>query len=66
MLDPTVRAQRVTSALLPVSGFPVLALATSLHAVPLARDVAFLAVVFAGVYARRWGRAGTPSGSSAS
>ncbi|MEU9375094.1 FUSC family protein [Streptomyces sp. NPDC048255] len=56
--DSTVRAQRVTTALLPLAGFPVLALATTLHGVPLARDAAFLAVVFAGVYARRWGPRG--------
>ncbi|MCY0926390.1 FUSC family protein [Streptomyces sp. H27-H1] len=53
--DSTVRAQRVTTALLPAAGFPVLALATSLHGVPPARDAVFVAVVFAGVYARRWG-----------
>ncbi|MDJ0381149.1 FUSC family protein [Streptomyces sp. G-G2] len=56
--DASVRAQRGTTALLPVAGFPVLALATSLHGVPLARDAAFLAVVFCGVYARRWGPRG--------
>ncbi|WP_415953043.1 FUSC family protein [Streptomyces sp. KLOTTS4A1] len=56
--DPTVRRQAVTTALLPAVGFPVLALAASLHALPLARDAAFLAVVFAGVYARRWGARG--------
>ncbi|MGW6943116.1 FUSC family protein [Streptomyces xanthophaeus] len=56
--DASVRAQRVTTALLPLAGFPVLALATTLHGVPLARDGAFLAVVFAGVYARRWGPRG--------
>ncbi|MCX5197263.1 FUSC family protein [Streptomyces sp. NBC_00249] len=58
VLDPTVRAQRVTTALLPAAGFPVLALATTLHGTPAARDAAFLAVVFAGVYARRWGPRG--------
>lgn len=58
VLDSTVRAQRVTTALLPVAGFPVLTLATTLHGVPLARDAAFLAVVFAGVYARRFGPRG--------
>ncbi|MEU8773856.1 FUSC family protein [Streptomyces sp. NPDC048606] len=58
VLDPTVRAQRVTTALLPVAGFPVLALATTLHGTPPLRDAAFLAVVFAGVYARRWGPRG--------
>ncbi|MFD3675900.1 FUSC family protein [Streptomyces sp. NPDC058613] len=58
VLDPTVRAQRITTALLPAAGFPVLALATTLHGVPLARDGAFLAVVFAGVYARRFGPRG--------
>ncbi|GAB7029651.1 FUSC family protein [Streptomyces platensis subsp. malvinus] len=56
--DPTVREQAVTTALLPVVGLPVLALAALLHDVPLARDLAFLAVVGAGVYARRWGPRG--------
>lgn len=56
--DATVRRQAVTTALLPAAGFPVLALAASLHGVPLARDAAFVAVVFAGVYARRWGARG--------
>ncbi|KUL55452.1 hypothetical protein ADL22_00735 [Streptomyces sp. NRRL F-4489] len=56
--DPTVRGQAVTTALLPVVGLPVLALAAVLHAQPLARDLAFLAVVGAGVYARRWGARG--------
>ncbi|MFJ4925859.1 FUSC family protein [Streptomyces sp. NPDC088736] len=56
--DSTVRAQAVTTALLPVVGLPVLALAAGLHAYPVARDLAFLAVVGAGVYARRWGPRG--------
>ncbi|MEW1930211.1 FUSC family protein [Streptomyces sp. NPDC088360] len=56
--DATVRGQAVTTALLPVVGFPVLALAAVLHDVPVARDVAFLAVMGAGVYARRWGPRG--------
>ncbi|MEU6992280.1 FUSC family protein [Streptomyces sp. NPDC046465] len=56
--DVTVRGQAVTTALLPVVGFPVLALAALLHDVPVARDVAFLAVMGAGVYARRWGPRG--------
>ncbi len=56
--DTTVRAQRVSTALLPAAGFPALALATALHAMPLARDAAFVAVVFCGVYARRWGPRG--------
>ncbi|MGD3109820.1 FUSC family protein [Streptomyces sp. YGL11-2] len=56
--DPTVRGQAVTTALLPVVGLPLLALAALLHDVPLARDLAFLAVVGAGVYARRWGPRG--------
>ncbi|MPY59651.1 FUSC family protein [Streptomyces spongiae] len=60
--DGTVRAQRITTALLPVAGFPVLALATVLHGVPLARDAAFVAVVFCGVYARRWGVRGNALG----
>ncbi|MEU7312960.1 FUSC family protein [Streptomyces sp. NPDC007083] len=60
--DSTVRAQGRTTALLPAVGFPVLALAAFLHEQPLARDVAFLAVVFAGVYARRWGPRGNALG----
>ncbi|WP_190107686.1 FUSC family protein [Streptomyces cinnamoneus] len=60
--DPTVRRQAVTTALLPVVGFPVLALATALHSTPLVRDAAFLAVVFCGVYARRWGARGQALG----
>jgi len=59
--DATVRAQRITTALLPVAGFPVLAFATALH-VTAARDVAFVAVVFCGVYARRWGARGNALG----
>ncbi|WP_149182890.1 FUSC family protein [Streptomyces sp. TRM49041] len=58
VIDATVRAQRVTTALLPAAGFPALALATTLHGLPLGRDAAFLAVVFCGVYARRWGPRG--------
>ncbi|WP_367039447.1 FUSC family protein [Streptomyces sp. Je 1-332] len=56
--DATVRGQALTTALLPVVGFPVLALAAVLHDVPVARDVAFLGVLGAGVYARRWGPRG--------
>ncbi|MFI1438363.1 FUSC family protein [Streptomyces fructofermentans] len=56
--DPTVRGQAVTTALLPVAGFPVLALAATLHTVPTARDATWLAVVLGGVYARRWGPRG--------
>ncbi|WP_328911295.1 FUSC family protein [Streptomyces sp. NBC_00234] len=56
--DPTVRRQAVTTVLLPVVGFPVLALASTLHGQPLLRSVSWLAVVFAGVYARRWGPRG--------
>ncbi|MEV6548375.1 FUSC family protein [Streptomyces sp. NPDC051597] len=56
--DPTVRGQAVTTALLPAVGLPVFALAAELHAHPLARDLAFLAIVGAGVYARRWGPRG--------
>ncbi|MFJ1730064.1 FUSC family protein [Streptomyces sp. NPDC088254] len=56
--DATVRAQRLTTALLPVAGFPVLALATALHDLTPARDAAFMAIVFFGVYARRWGPRG--------
>ncbi|WP_030187137.1 FUSC family protein [Streptomyces sp. NRRL S-813] len=56
--DPTVRGQAVTTALLPVVGIPVLAAAAELHDHAAARDLAFLAVVGAGVYARRWGPRG--------
>ncbi|MET7547888.1 MULTISPECIES: FUSC family protein [unclassified Streptomyces] len=56
--DARVRDQALTTSLLPLVGFPVLALATALHDYPLARDLAFLAVVCAGVYARRWGPRG--------
>lgn len=56
--DAQVRDQALTTSLLPVVGFPVLALATALHDYPVARDSAFLAVVCAGVYARRWGPRG--------
>lgn len=56
--DAGVRAQAVTTALLPVAGFPVLALATVLHEAPALRDASWLAVVLCGVYARRWGPRG--------
>ncbi|MFC4327906.1 FUSC family protein [Streptomyces andamanensis] len=56
--DPTVRGQAVTTALLPVVGVPVLGAAAALHGVPVARDLTFLALVGAGVYARRWGPRG--------
>ncbi|MEU5365656.1 FUSC family protein [Streptomyces sp. NPDC005925] len=56
--DATVRGQAVTTALLPVAGLPVLAVAAELHDHPVARDLTFLAVVGAGVYARRWGPRG--------
>ncbi|MFF7920751.1 FUSC family protein [Streptomyces mirabilis] len=56
--DATVRGQLATTALLPVVGLPVLALAATLHDHPTARGAAFLAVVGAGVYARRWGARG--------
>ncbi|MER7486276.1 FUSC family protein [Streptomyces sp. NPDC126497] len=56
--DATVRGQAVTTALLPAAGLPVLAAATLLHDHPVARDLAFLAVVGLGVYARRWGPRG--------
>ncbi|MQY37308.1 hypothetical protein SRB17_53120 [Streptomyces sp. RB17] len=56
--DATVRGQAVTTALLPAVGVPVLAAAAELHAVPVARDLVFLGVVGAGVYARRWGPRG--------
>jgi hypothetical protein len=56
--DATVRGQAVTTALLPCVGLPVLAAAAGLHDHPVARDLTFLAVVGAGVYARRWGPRG--------
>ncbi|MFI6684895.1 FUSC family protein [Streptomyces sp. NPDC050485] len=63
--DASVRGQAVTSALLPVAGFPVLALAAALHDVPWVRDAAFLAVLGAGIYARRWGPRGHALGTFA-
>lgn len=56
--DATVRGQAVTTALLPAVGLPVLAAAAELHDHPVARDLTFLAVIGAGVYARRWGPRG--------
>ncbi|MFJ9376591.1 FUSC family protein [Streptomyces sp. NPDC101455] len=56
--DATVRGQAVTTALLPCVGLPVLAAAAGLHDHAVARDLTFLAVVGAGVYARRWGPRG--------
>ncbi|GHF56745.1 FUSC family protein [Streptomyces griseosporeus] len=56
--DATVRGQAVTTALLPVVGLPVLAAAAELHDDPMLRDLTFLAVVGAGVYARRFGPRG--------
>ncbi|MGV9698869.1 FUSC family protein [Streptomyces sp. NPDC003470] len=56
--DATVRGQAVTTVLLPVAGLPVLTAAAGLHGHPVLRDLAFLAVVGAGVYARRWGPRG--------
>lgn len=56
--DSTVRGQAVTTALLPAVGVPVLTAAAELHAFPVARDLTFLAVVGAGVYARGWGPRG--------
>ncbi|PWI20155.1 hypothetical protein DI272_42860 [Streptomyces sp. Act143] len=56
--DATVRGQAVTTALLPVVGLPVLSAAAALHGHPVARDITFLAVTGAGVYARRWGPRG--------
>ncbi|MEV0097192.1 FUSC family protein [Streptomyces sp. NPDC050738] len=61
--DATVRRQALTTALLPAVGFPVLALASSLHGMPLLRDASWLAVIFVGVYARRWGPRGHALGT---
>lgn len=60
--DPTVRGQALTTALLPAAGLPVLALAAVLHDAPAARDLSFLAVIGAGVFARRWGPRGNALG----
>ncbi|MBE4741928.1 FUSC family protein [Streptomyces caniscabiei] len=60
--DADVPAQRLTTALLPAAGFPVLAVAAVLHDAPAARDAAFVATVFCGVYARRWGPRGQALG----
>lgn len=56
--DATVRGQALTTALLPAVGLPVLAAAAELHDHPVARGLVLLAVVGAGVYARRWGPRG--------
>lgn len=56
--DATVRAQAVTTALLPLAGLPVFAVAAWTHDRPHLRDLAFLAVIGTGVYARRWGPRG--------
>jgi hypothetical protein len=56
--DATVRGQAVSTALLPAVGLPVLAAAAVLHDFPVARDLTFLAITGAGVYARRWGPRG--------
>ncbi|MGW7360526.1 FUSC family protein [Streptomyces sp. NPDC054802] len=61
--DRTVRGQGVTTVLLPAVGLPVLALAAGLHDHPVPRDLAFLAVAGAGVYARRWGPRGHALGT---
>lgn len=60
--DRRVGEQAVTTALMPLAGYPVLAVAAWLHPHPLARDAAFVAVVFLGVYARRWGARGNAVG----
>ncbi|MEU3542402.1 FUSC family protein [Streptomyces paromomycinus] len=60
--DTTVRGQLVSTALLPVVGFPVLAAAALLHDHPLIRDAALLVTVGVGVYARRWGPRGNALG----
>lgn len=52
--DATVRGQAMTTALLPAIGLPVLVVEAELHDHPVARNLTFLAVVGAGVYARRW------------
>ncbi|MFD4508916.1 FUSC family protein [Streptomyces sp. NPDC058457] len=65
VVDSSVRGQAVTTALLPVAGFPVLALAAALHDFPWVRDVAFVAVLGAGMYARRWGPRGHSLGTFA-
>ncbi|MBB1258851.1 FUSC family protein [Streptomyces alkaliterrae] len=58
VVDPTVRRQAVTTALLPVVGLPVLASAALLHDAALPSAAAFVFVAAAGVYARRWGARG--------
>ncbi|MER6618076.1 FUSC family protein [Streptomyces xantholiticus] len=63
--DRAVRGQAATTALLPAVGFPVLALAAGLHDHAVPRDLAFLAVAGAGVYARRWGPRGHALGTFA-
>ncbi|GAA4668701.1 FUSC family protein [Streptomyces chumphonensis] len=60
--DADVRGQAGTTALLPLVGLPVLASAAVLHDAPPLRDAAFLGIVFAGVYARRYGPRGNALG----
>ncbi|MBW1596222.1 FUSC family protein [Streptomyces sp. JJ38] len=60
--DPSVAAQARTTLLLPLVGLPVLGTAALLHDAPLVRDAVFLAIVFAGVYARRYGPRGNALG----
>ncbi len=64
--DATVRRQAVTTALLPAAGFPVLALATTLHGEPLLRAAAWLAWSSAGSTPGAGGCADTRSASSRS
>ena len=63
--DPTVRGLAGTTALLPLAGLPALALASTLHGAPVLQAAAWLAVVFTGVYARRWGPRGHTLGTFA-
>lgn len=60
--DPTIRAQVLSTALLPLVGLPALLLAALLREEALVRDGVFLAIVFAGVYVRRFGPRGNALG----
>ncbi|MBN9010679.1 MAG: FUSC family protein, partial [Rhizobiales bacterium] len=56
--DRSVRAQTVTRAIAAVAAIASVLLASLLSPIPLVADLAFLAVIFAAVYARQYGPRG--------
>ncbi len=54
--DPKLADRRVTTALIPIPLFGGMALGTAVEGNPLVEDLLFLAVVFAGIYVRRFGQ----------